>query len=136
MRAAMIFCGVSLAVTLSVTWFEAQQQRAERELLAAERAYSAALQQGDVTALRQLLAEEFFYSADGNQLASRPSLLSGMRPCLSPEDRSALKNRRLLLEGNVATVEALVDCAAKLNYTATWVRRDERWQIVSEKVQS
>jgi ketosteroid isomerase-like protein len=132
-----------VAVTLGLmalgSW-AAHPADAPRALLGADAARAQAMVAGDLAALDRALGDDLSYGHSNGVLEDKGALLESIRSgtrryrSLTPREASAR------LYGDTGIVVALADAevdaqgqsrALVLRYTATYVRRQERWVLVA-----
>jgi len=125
----------AILLTLSAQAADAQGSAVEAEILAAGKAWLAALDRGDADAMDRMETDDFVFAQDG-RLANKPeqiaSIRNGRAPAVAPS-RSVTVNS-LSVQGDVAVMTGTrtvgtgglsIDAA----FTEVWVRTTDGWSI-------
>jgi ketosteroid isomerase-like protein len=136
--AAIFTCGHGSAVGQVVT---PEQKRAAGELMATLALWADAVRDRNTNTLDEILAEDVVITTFDGKVRGKKVELEAMRP--NPAVRTthvANEDVSLKIFGEVAVVTALTrmdfvanekDSSIALRYTAVFVKRDGRWQIVA-----
>jgi ketosteroid isomerase-like protein len=130
-----------LFATASVT-FGQTLGRTEQELLEANQSYDMALVRGDATALDRIYSDEFIYTTPDGEVRDKAHQLAFTRSGdLRPESGQS-DDVRVHIYGNTAVMTGRFMAKGKFRdkvinirerYTAVWVKRRGRWQLVAEQ---
>ncbi len=129
---------------LSVGAAGAQTSRAEKEVLAANRAWADAQVKGDLAALDKLFAEDLIVTSGSGALRDKKGELADAKP--DPDFKTYFFNTedlRVKIYGKTAVVTGHAkwrtaykgkDSDNERRFTCVYVRRDGRWQMVALQV--
>jgi ketosteroid isomerase-like protein len=110
------------------------------ELLAIEQNIARANSTCDYDYFRKIEADEFIFTGPQGGVITRAEDLAGEKDCKPHDDRHLIDEPRLLLEGNVAILNAHATLTGQRNgkdvhvetrFTDVFVWRDGRWQLVA-----
>lgn len=115
----------------------------EERVLAAEDEYVAAEVARDESALRRLVDERFTFNRANGTTSGKEELVAGvLRMSMTGQ---TITERSVLVEGNVALVFGTAELRLQppggqesisvLRYTATYIRRDDRWRLLALQMQ-
>lgn len=141
MKLFVAIAAIVAALSFSPASAEASLE-AERELAQVNEEYDGAIMRGDAAALERIFAAEFIYTNPECEVLNKQqqiAVLSGGD--LKIEDAKS-DDVRVRVYGETAVVTGHFTARATRNrktmkiderYTAVWVRRDGRWQLVAEQ---
>ena len=141
MRSLVVFTAVVAAVFVIVAPAQASPE-AERELLKANEQYDEAIMRGDVPTLERIFADEFIYTNPKAEVLSKKQQIAVLSSGDFKLTEAKSDDVRIRIYGESAVMTgrftAKVESAGKSEmiderYTAVWVRRDGRWQLVAEQ---
>lgn len=130
-----------MVVADHVTEMPHTPEEQEPEMKKASDSYDAAFKAGDASALARLLADDYMYTNEDGRTRNRAEEIAALTsPDLKIESASSGdKKFRIYRNTAVETGSFAVKGTHKGKpfaetgrYTATWVRRDGRWQIVAD----
>jgi len=114
----------------------------EQQLLTANKAYDIALVKGDADALDRLYAEEFVYTTFDGKVRDKAQQLSFTRSGDLRLVSGQSDDVKIHVYGNTAVMTGRFTAKGKFRgkdldirerYTAVWVRKAGRWQLVVEQ---
>ena len=114
----------------------------ERELLKANEQYDEAIMRGDVAALDRIFADEFIYTNPKAEVLDKKQQIAVLSSGGFKLTGATSDDVRIRVYGETAVMTgrftAKTESAGKTEmiderYTAVWVRRDGRWQLVAEQ---
>ena len=104
--------------------------------------YDAAIMGGDLPALEQLFADEFIYTSPTAEVLNKTQQMAALSSGGLKLTEAKSDDVRVRIYGETAVMTgrftARAERAGKIDmieerYTAVWVRRDGRWQLVAEQ---
>lgn len=114
----------------------------EDEVLRASREFNKALNRQDWAAMERQLIDEFIYTDEAGKVRGKADYLSMLKDADLKIESADITERRLRSYGNAAALETgLYTLKGRFGgkpftenrrYTATWGRRDGRWQLVAD----
>ena len=140
MRSLPVF--VAVVTALSVVVAPARASEAERELLRANEQYDAAIIRGDVAALERIFAGEFIYTNPQAEVLDKKQQIAALSSGGLKLTEAKSDDVRIRIYGETAVMTGRFTAKAESpgkserieeRYTAVWVRRDGRWQLVAEQ---
>ena len=141
MRSLPLCIAFITALSLIVAPAEASSE-AERELLKANEQYDQAIMRGDVAALERIFADEFIYTNPKAEVLDKKQQIAALNSAGFKLTGAASDDVRIRIYGETAVMTgrftAKMESAGKTEmiderYTAVWLRRDGRWQLVAEQ---
>ncbi len=141
MKVFFVIAAVVAAISLSPAAADASPE-AERELRTANEEYDAAIMRADVAALERIFAEEFIYTNPQCEVLNKQQqiavLSSGdlkLEDAKSDDVRVRIYGETAVMTGHFTARASRDGKPMKIDerYTAVWVRRDGRWQLVAEQ---
>jgi ketosteroid isomerase-like protein len=141
MKSLRVFIAVVAALSVIVAPAEASSQ-AERELLQANEQYDRAIMGADVAALERIFADEFIYTNPKAEVLDKKQQIAALSSADFKLTEAASDDVRIRVYGNTAVMTgrftAKTESGGKSEmieerYTAVWVRRDGRWELVAEQ---
>ncbi|MDM7923706.1 MAG: nuclear transport factor 2 family protein [Pyrinomonadaceae bacterium] len=127
---------IALALTASA------QSKAEREVLAANLAFDSAIVARDADAYAKILADDFIFTGADGTVSDKKGEIDRVRSGRLTFESGKSDDIRVKLYGNTAVVTGRFTAKGKDNgkdftfverYTAVFVKRDGRWQMVAEQ---
>ena len=115
---------------------------AERDLLELNRQYDEAIMRGDVAELKRIFADEFIYTNPKAEVLDKKQQIAALSSAGIKLTEAKSDDVRIRVYGDTAVMTgrftARAESAGKSEmvnerYTAVWVRRDGRWQLVAEQ---
>ena len=137
-----VFAVVLLAIAATPATLAQTSGRAEAELLKANRAYDEALVRGDAAALDHLYSEEFIYTTFDGEVRDKAQQLAFTRSGDLKLESGQSDDVRIRIYGNTAVMTGRFTAKGKFKdrvidirerYTAVWLRKGGRWQLVAEQ---
>ncbi len=137
-----IFVMVALLLATASVTFSQTLGRTEQALLKANQAYDEALVRGDATALDSIYSDEFIYTTPDGEVRDKAKQLAFTRSGDLRLESGRSDDVRVRVYGNTAVMTgrfmARGKCRDKVidireRYTAVWVKRRGRWQLVAEQ---
>ena len=111
----------------------------EQHVLALEDEYVAAEISRDEATLRQIVHDRFIYNANNGQTSGKADLINSILGWNMTAQ--TITERTVLVEGDTAVVfgttalcfasEGSEEIKSLLRYTATYIKRDEQWQMLA-----
>jgi ketosteroid isomerase-like protein len=141
MKVFFVIAAVVAAVSLSPATRGASPD-AERELLEINKEYDTASMRGDVAALERIFAEEFIYTNPQCEVLTKQQQIAvlskgdlKLEDVKSDDVRVRIYGETAVMTGHFTARATRQGKPMKIDerYTAVWVRRDGRWQIVAEQ---
>jgi ketosteroid isomerase-like protein len=135
----------ALAMLLLATSSVALSQRPgriEQQLLKANQEYDEALVRGDAAALDRIYSEEFIYTTPAGEVRDKAQQLNFTRSGDLKLESGRSDEVRIRVYGNTAVMTGRFTARGKFRersidvrerYTAVWVKRRGRWQLVAEQ---
>lgn len=114
----------------------------EQELMKVNRDYDEAIMRGDKAALTRIFAEEFIYTNSKcevrnkeEQIASLTSGEAKIDSAKSDDVRIRIYGEAAVMTGHFTATEQRQGKKTQIDerYTAVWVKREGRWQLVAEQ---
>ena len=118
------------------------QYEAEREVLAANAAFDRAIVARDADAYAQILADEFIFTGADGAVSDKKGEIAKVRSGDLTFESGKSEYVRVKVYGNPAVVTGRFSAKGKNKgrdftfverYTAVFVKRDGRWQMVAEQ---
>jgi ketosteroid isomerase-like protein len=140
MKLIFAFATLFLA-TISVALDQASE-RTERELLKANQEYDKALVRGDATALDRIYSGDFIYTTPDGEVRDKAQQLAFTRSGDLKLESGRSDEVRIRVYGNTAVMTGCFMARGSFRdrnidirerYTAVWVKRLGRWQLVAEQ---
>lgn len=141
MRTLLFIAAAAFATTLSFARALASAD-AEAELLKANQQYDEAIMRGDAAALDRIFADDFIYTnpkceviGKKDQIAALSSGAGNLEGAKSDDVRIRIYGETAVMTGRFTATEQRAEktTAIEERYTAVWVRKDGRWQLVTEQ---
>ena len=141
MRSIPALIAVVAALSVVVAPAKASSE-AERELLKVNEQYDEAIMRGDGAMLEQIFADEFIYTSPKAEVLDKKQQIAALTSGGLKLTGAKSDNVRIRTYGETAVMTgrftARAESAGKSEtieerYTAVWVRRDGRWQLVAEQ---
>ena len=104
--------------------------------------YDVAIMRGDVAALERIFADEFIYTNPQCEVLNKQQQIAALstgdlklEDAKSDDVRVRIYGETAVMTGRFTARAGLEGKAVNINerYTAVWVRRDGRWQLVAEQ---
>jgi ketosteroid isomerase-like protein len=114
----------------------------ERELLERNKEYDEALVREDASALDRIFADEFIYTSTTGELINKAQQLEAIKSGDLKIEYGKSDEVRVRVYGNVAVMTGRFIAKGEYKgkvfetperYTAVWVKRQGRWQLVAEQ---
>lgn len=131
-----------MAVLALVASSAAAQSKAEREVLAANAAFDSAIVARDAEAYARILADDFIFTGADGSVSDKKGEIERVRAGGLTFESGRSEDVRVKVYGNTAVVTGRFAAKGKNNgrdftfverYTAVFVKRDGRWQMVAEQ---
>src|SRR5687768_13232122 len=128
--------------TTAVGQSSSRDQRFRQELQKANKEYDTALVRGDADALNRLYADEFVYTTFDGSVRDKQQQLAFTRYGDLRLDSGESDDVNIRIYGNTAVMTGRFTARGKFKgkelnirerYTAVWVRKKGRWQLVAEQ---
>ena len=141
MRSNPAIALVAITTWLCVTPAHASPD-SERELLKMNAEYDEAIMRGDAAALDRIFAEEFILTNWQCEVLNKQQQIAAvargeakLEDARSEDVRVRIYGETAVMTGRFTAQSTREGKTVKLNelYTAVWVRRDGRWQLVAEQ---
>ena len=141
MRSLPVFIAVVAAVSVIAAPGQASSE-AERELLKANEQYDEAIMRGDAAVLEQIFGDEFIYTSPKAEVLDKEQQISALSSGGLKLTGAKSDDVRIRIYGETAVMTGRFTARAESGgkttmieerYTAVWVRRDGRWQLVAEQ---
>ena len=140
MNVFLVIAALIAAITFSPAAANASPE-AERELAQANKEYDAAIMGADVAALERIFAEEFIITNWQCEVLNKQQQIAAVVSGAKLEDvrsedmRVRIYGETAVMTGRFTGQSTRDGKTVKFNelYTAVWVRRDGRWQLVAEQ---
>jgi ketosteroid isomerase-like protein len=116
--------------------------KAEQELLKANQEYDTALLRGDTVALDQLYADEFVYTNPDGEIRNKAQQLAFTRSGDLKFESAQSSDVKVRVYGKTAVMTGRFNAKGTFKgenidvrerYTAVWVKKNGRWQLVAEQ---
>ena len=139
---SLVLVAVVVASTSLIVGAATASSEAERELLRANEQYDEAIMRADVAALEQLFADEFIYTSPKAEVLDKKQQIAALRSGEVKLTGAKSDDVRIRIYGETAVMTGRFTAKAERagkseaveeRYTAVWVRRDGRWQLVAEQ---
>jgi ketosteroid isomerase-like protein len=137
-----IFVLAALLLTTASVALGQTSGRTEQELLRANQDYDEALVRGDATALERIYSDEFVYTTPDGEVRDKAQQLAFTRSGDLKLEDGRSDDVRVRIYGNTAVMTGRFTARGKFRdrsidirerYTAVWVKRRGRWQLVAEQ---
>ena len=141
MRSVPAIALVAITTWLIVTSTHASPD-AERELVKMNAQYDEAIMRGDAAALGRIFADDFIYTSPKCEVLGKKEQIANLTARDFKLEDAKSDDVRIRVYGETAVMTgrftAKLESAGKTDmiderYTAVWVRRDGRWQLVAEQ---
>ena len=141
MKVFLVIAALIAAITFSPAAANASPE-AERELAQANKEYDAAIMRGDVAVLERIFAEEFILTNWQCEVLNKQQQIAAvargeakLEDARSEDVRVRIYGETAVMTGRFTAQSTRDGKTVKINelYTAVWVRRDGRWQLVAEQ---
>lgn len=141
MKVSSVIPALFIAVAFSAVPSEASPGF-EQELIKVNREYDDAIMLGDKAALDRIFAEEFIYTNPKcevrdkrQQIASLSSGEAKIESAKSDDVRIRVYGETAVMTGHFTATEQRQGKKTRIDerYTAVWVKRQGRWQLVAEQ---
>ncbi len=133
--------GVIAVLSLTAVASNASPE-AERELRKLNAEYDQAIMRGDAAALDRIFADEFIYTNPRAEVLDKAQQLAALTSGAGKLEGAKSDDVRIRIYGETAVMTGRFTARAQSGgqtemieerYTAVWVRRDVRWQLVAEQ---
>lgn len=137
MKALFLAAGIMLLALTAPA-----QSKAEREVLAANEAFDRAIVTRDADAYSKILADDFIFTGADGTISDKKGEIDRVRSGKLTFESGKSDDIRVKVYGNTAVVTGRFTAKGKNNgnaftfverYTAVFVKRDGRWQMVAEQ---
>ena len=137
-----VLATTALWLTIVSVSFGQTSKKAEQELLRANREYDEALVRGDVVILQRLYSDEFVYTTPDGEVRDKAHQLAFTRTGDLRLESGQSDDVRVRVYGNTAVMTGRFTAKGKFKdknvdirerYTAVWVKKKGRWQLVAEQ---
>ena len=138
----LILAFIALLVSMASVTPGQTPSRVERELLKANRAYDEALVRGDAAALDRLYSNEFVYTNFDGEIRTKAQQLGFTRSGDLKLESGQSDDVRIRVYGYTAVMTGRFTAKGKFKdrvidvrerYTAVWIKKRGRWQLVAEQ---
>ncbi len=118
------------------------QSRSAREVLAANEAFDRAIVTRDADAYKRIMADDFIFTAADGKVSDKKGEIEGVRTRPLTFESGKSDDVRVRVYGNTAVVTGRFTAKGKNDgrditfierYTAVFVKRGGRWQMVAEQ---
>ena len=141
MKSFRLITGIAVALWLIVAPAHASSE-AEGELLKLNADYDQAIMRGDAAALERIFADEYIYTNPKCEVLGKEEQIAELSSGAGKLEGAKSDDVRIRVYGETAVMTGRFtarsrrdgkDFQVEERYTAVWVRRDGRWQLVAEQ---
>lgn len=141
MRSLLLPAVVVAALSLLVTQSNGSPE-AERELIKLNAEYDQAIMRGDAAALERIFADEYIYTNPKCEVVGKKEQIAELSSAAAKLEGAKSDDVRIRVYGETAVMTGRFTARSRRDgkdfniderYTAVWVRRDGRWQLVAEQ---